>query len=113
MKQLEDELEENHLYKALANTEVNIQDVALDWVEEFEEDLGQDKHDSITSLINLILRSCGSLHLFQPHDLSNLESSADTVAEIAIAFESSHSTNSRLKHYQSSKECVATFRGYN
>lgn len=86
MKQLEDELEENHLYKALANTEVNIQDVALDWVEEFEEDLGQDKHDSITSLINLILRSCGSLHLFQPHDLSNLESSADTVAEIAIAF---------------------------
>ena len=86
MKQLEDELEENYLYQALANTEVNIQDVALDWVEEFEEDLNHEKYDAITGLINLILRSCGSLNLFQPHDLSNLESSADTVGEIAIAF---------------------------
>ncbi|RCK63601.1 Cohesin subunit SCC3 [Candida viswanathii] len=85
-KQLEEGLEENYLYQALANTEASIQDVALDWVEEFEEDLAEEKHEAITGLINLILRSCGSLHLFQPHDLSNLESSADTVGEIAIAF---------------------------
>ena len=92
MKQLEEELEENYLYKALSRNEVNIQDIALDWIEEYEEDQVDDKYESITGLINFILRSCGSLHLFQPHDLSNLESSADTVDEIGIAFgdQSSH-----------------------
>ncbi|KAF6069610.1 STAG domain family protein [Candida albicans] len=92
LKQLEEELEENYLYKALSSNEVNIQDIALDWIEEYEEDQVDDKYESITGLINFILRSCGSLHLFQPHDLSNLESSADTVDEIGIAFgdQSSH-----------------------
>ncbi|EMG49988.1 psc3 Cohesin subunit psc3 [Candida maltosa Xu316] len=86
LQQLEDDLEENYLYKSLANNDANIQNIALDWIEEYEEDVVGEKYDAITALINLILRSCGSLHLFQPHDLSNLESSSDTVAEIAIAF---------------------------
>ncbi|CAX45677.1 cohesin complex subunit, putative [Candida dubliniensis CD36] len=92
LKQLEEELEENYLYKALSSNEANIQDIALDWIEEYEEDQLEDKYESITGLINFILRCCGSLHLFQPHDLSNLESCADTVDEIGIAFgeQSSH-----------------------
>ncbi|KAF6069609.1 hypothetical protein FOB64_003247 [Candida albicans] len=43
LKQLEEELEENYLYKALSSNEVNIQDIALDWIEEYEEDQVDDK----------------------------------------------------------------------
>ncbi|KAK6465257.1 hypothetical protein DFJ63DRAFT_332689 [Scheffersomyces coipomensis] len=84
--QLEADLEENELYIGLAQPEVDISDLAVDWIDSYVEDTSEGTNTSITSLINLILRSCGSVHLFQAHDLTNLESAAETVAELTIAF---------------------------
>ncbi|KAG7662157.1 IRR1 [[Candida] subhashii] len=86
LEELEEELEENYLYQALAHTEVDVSEIALDWIESYQEDQTNGEYAAITMLINLILRSCGSVYLFQPHDLSELESSAETVGEITIAF---------------------------
>ncbi|KAK6453968.1 uncharacterized protein RJT20DRAFT_64835 [Scheffersomyces xylosifermentans] len=86
LDQLEAELVENHLYQALAQPEVDISDLALEWVDSYVEDAEENSNESVTVLINLLLRSCGSLHLFQPHDLVNLESAGETVGELVIAF---------------------------
>ncbi|KAI5967533.1 IRR1 [Candida margitis] len=86
--QLEDDWEENYLYQALSSPEINILDLAQEWIETYEEESASANTDStsVTLLINLILRSCGSFHLFQPHDLTNLESASSTVEEITLAF---------------------------
>lgn len=86
--ELEDDWEENYLYQALSSPEINVVDLAQEWIETYEEEAALASRDSatITLLINLILRSCGSLHLFQPHDLLNLESASVTVEEITLAF---------------------------
>lgn len=75
--------EENYLYEALSHPETAILELALEWVEAYE----NDSVNAITTLVNLMLRCCGCIHLLQPHDLANLESSADTVAEVQIAYE--------------------------
>ncbi|KAI5964010.1 IRR1 [Candida theae] len=86
--QLEDDWEENYLYQALSSPEINVTDLAQEWIETYEEEAVSDNTHSlaITLVINLILRSCGSFHLFQPHDLINLASTAVTVEEITLAF---------------------------
>lgn len=85
---LEDDWEENYLYQALSSPEINVVDLAQEWVETYEEESILNTTDSttITLLMNLILRSCGSFHLFQPHDLANLESATSTVEELTLAF---------------------------
>ncbi|KAK6204575.1 uncharacterized protein RJT21DRAFT_117014 [Scheffersomyces amazonensis] len=82
LEQLEEELQENELYLSLAQPEIDIVDIAIEWVDTVNQDL----NEGIETIINLILRSCGSLHLFQAHDLINLESASETVAELTIAF---------------------------
>ncbi|CAH6720195.1 hypothetical protein CLIB1444_03S06524 [[Candida] jaroonii] len=78
---------ENQLYQSLSNPEASIDELAIQWIEDYEKDEENDENLAITELINLILRCCGCLHLFQPHDLVNLESAGDTVAELVIVFE--------------------------
>lgn len=87
--QLDDDWEENYLYQALSSPEINVLDLAQEWIETYEEEeftLSSTDSSTIPLLINLILRSCGSFHLFQPHDLTNLESAESTVEEITLAF---------------------------
>ncbi|RLV94700.1 Cohesin subunit SCC3 [Spathaspora sp. JA1] len=86
LEDLESELEENYLYSALSHANVEVSDIVLEWIESYEEDQENDTQEAITMLINLLLRCCGSVHLFQPHDLVNLESCAQTVAELTMAF---------------------------
>lgn len=85
---MEDDWEENYLYQALSSPEINVVDLAQEWVETYEEEsiLNTTDLTTITLLMNLILRSCGSFHLFQPHDLANLESTTSTVEELTLAF---------------------------
>ncbi|KAI5962158.1 IRR1 [Candida pseudojiufengensis] len=82
---LEEDFEENPLFLACSNEEVNIYDLAQEWIESYEEETLPNLKN-FTNLMNLILRSCGSLHLFQPHDLLNLDSSEQTIEEITMIF---------------------------
>lgn len=82
------DFEENLLYQSLCNPDASIDELALQWIESYEKDEETDDNLAITELINLVLRCCGCLHLFQPHDLTNLDSAGDTIAELVIAFES-------------------------
>lgn len=107
IEQIED-FEENELYKALSDPEVSVQTLGIEWIELFLEEEENNGIVSITNLINLLLRSCGCIHLFQPHDLANLDSAAETVGELVIAFKSqkSHeypfiSNNRDLKFFKS------------
>lgn len=65
---LEDDWEENYLYQALSSPEINVVDLAQEWVETYEEEsiLNTTDLTTITLLMNLILRSCGSFHLSNP-----------------------------------------------
>ncbi|WLF79360.1 cohesin complex subunit [Lodderomyces elongisporus] len=87
-RELEDDWQENYLFQALTSPEVNVPDLALDWIDTYEEETAASETNStaMAVLINLILRSCGSLHLFQPHDLVNLDSASSTVEEATLAF---------------------------
>ena len=87
-RELEDDWQENYLFQALTSPEVNVPDLALDWIDTYEEEAAASEANStaMAVLINLILRSCGSLHLFQPHDLVNLDSASSTVEEATLAF---------------------------
>ncbi|CAH2352162.1 cohesin subunit SCC3 [[Candida] railenensis] len=78
------DFEENYLYESLSQPEISIHELTLEWIEAYEEE----PLESITTLTNLLLRCCGCIHLLQPHDLQNLDSAADTIAEVQIAFES-------------------------
>ncbi|EAZ63979.2 hypothetical protein PICST_28736 [Scheffersomyces stipitis CBS 6054] len=109
-QQLEAELVENTLYQSLAHPEVDIQDVAVEWVDSYNDDIeGDNTNVPITTLINLLLRSCGSLHLFNPHDLVNLESAAETVAELVIAFSDQQSHKFPFKALPTFKKNVLKF----
>lgn len=83
---LEEQLDENYLYQLLSQPNLDVLDLALEWIDSYTDDQASGINDSMTVLINLILRCCGSVFLFQPHDLLNLESCAETVAELCIAF---------------------------
>lgn len=102
-----EDFQENELYRNLCNPEVSIHDLVLEWIDNYQEDYNDNKHDSITQLINLILRSCGCTYLFQPHDLVNLESASQTIGELVLAFrnQGSHeypfiSNNKNLKFFK-------------
>lgn len=86
IEQLGDDFSENELYKALSDPEVSVQTLAIEWIESFHETVENNGIEAITNLINLLLRCCGCIHLFQPHDLMNLDSAAETVGELTIAF---------------------------
>lgn len=79
--------EENHLYRALSSPDIAVSDLALEWIEKYMEDEENNNNDSFTELFNLLLRCCGCVNLAQPHDLLNVDSAADTVAELAMMFE--------------------------
>lgn len=107
LEQLEAELPENYLYKSLSFEDLDVKDLALEWIESYEEENGS--HESLTILINLILRSCGSVHLFQPHDLANLESAIQTVGELTIAFSDQQSHKYPFKALTSFRRNVLEF----
>lgn len=79
--------EENDLYRALSRPDISVLDVTLDWIELYIEDETSNKTESFSQLFNLLLRCCGCNSLVQPHDLVNLELTADTIAEISVMFE--------------------------
>lgn len=88
VQDLSPDFEENTLYQALSKPDISTQDLALEWLEEYAEQEENNKDSNlIASLVNLLLRSCGCIYLLQPHDIVNLESSAETVGEVTIAFE--------------------------
>jgi len=87
-EELGPDFEENVLYKALSKPDLSTQELALEWIEEYIENEENNKDSElIASLVNLLLRSCGCIYLLQPHDLVNLESAAETIGELTIAFE--------------------------
>ncbi|CUM56505.1 uncharacterized protein AC631_04628 [Debaryomyces fabryi] len=88
VEELGTDFEENLLYKALSKPDLSTQELALEWIEEYIENEENNKDSElIASLVNLLLRSCGCIYLLQPHDLVNLESAAETIGELTIAFE--------------------------
>lgn len=88
VEELGPDFEENVLYKALSKPDLSTQELALEWIEEYVENEENNKDSElIAALVNLLLRSCGCIYLLQPHDLVNLESAAETVGELTIAFE--------------------------
>ncbi|CCE82230.1 Piso0_001943 [Millerozyma farinosa CBS 7064] len=102
------DFEENRYYQALSHPDISVMDLALEWIDEYtsHRDKGQEA-TSLADLINLILRCCGCYCLLQPHDLANIDSAAETVSELAIAFEKqkSHefpfvSNNKELKFFR-------------
>ncbi|CAK9436778.1 uncharacterized protein LODBEIA_P13000 [Lodderomyces beijingensis] len=103
--ELEADWEENYLYRALASPDINLADLALDWIESYEEENALDPTNlaSFTALINLVLRCCGSYHLFQPHDLLNLESASETIEEAILAFQ-------RQKSHKFPFKLIAVFK---
>lgn len=88
VEELGPDFEENALYKALSKPDLSTQELALEWIEEYVENEENNKDSElIAALVNLLLRSCGCIYLLQPHDLVNLESAAETIGELTIAFE--------------------------
>lgn len=87
LRDLGDDFEENGLYKALSKPEISVYDLALEWVEEFGQNEEEGKNDAFTSLFNLLLRCCGCVSLAASHDLVNLDSASETIAEISMMFE--------------------------
>lgn len=77
------EEEINFLFQSLSQPDIDVAEVSLEWLESFE----QHPHESMTVLINFILKCCGSQNLFETHDLLNLESANDTISELVILFE--------------------------
>lgn len=78
-----EDFEENYLYEALLQPETSTRELTIEWIEAYE----RDAILAITTLVNLLLRCCGCVHLLQPHDLSNMESATETIGEVQIAFE--------------------------
>lgn len=79
------DFDENSLYKALSAPGIAIYDLALEWIDSYEEESGS--IDAFTELFNLLLRCCGCTFLAQPHDLANLESAPSTMGELQLLFE--------------------------
>ncbi|CCE88438.1 Piso0_001943 [Millerozyma farinosa CBS 7064] len=102
------DFEENRYYRALSHPDISVVDLALEWIDEYASHRDEGKEaTSLADLINLILRCCGCYCLLQPHDLANIDSAAETVSELAIAFEKqkSHefpfvSNNKELKFFR-------------
>lgn len=77
----------NSLYRALSVVDVDVSDLALEWIETHGEDTLNDTSSAITDLFNLVLRCCGCVNVAQPHDMINSDSAPATVAELAVLFE--------------------------
>lgn len=86
-----EDFEENELYKSLTNPEASIQDIVIEWLDSYYEELENEGVGAITGLINMVLRCCGCLYLLQPHDLANLESASETIAELTEKFKGQRS----------------------
>lgn len=84
--ELESNLPPNYLFQMLSQVEVDTLELALEWVESYADDTSNGTNVSFVTLINLVLRSCGSVFLFQSHDLLNSESSSQSVDKLTIAF---------------------------
>ncbi|ODV93209.1 hypothetical protein PACTADRAFT_4993 [Pachysolen tannophilus NRRL Y-2460] len=73
---------ENYLFQALSDPNISINELASNWLEEFEEN----KVLAMKDLINFLLRCCGCVSQVEEHDVVNNESAADTIAEVQQAF---------------------------
>lgn len=101
------DFQENQLFKALSSPDVEVSELALEWVESYAEDELNDETNAITELFNLVLRCCGCVHLAQNHDMINSDSAGDTVAEVGLLFEKQRyheypfvSTNKSIKFFR-------------
>lgn len=79
---LEKKLPSNALFEALANPDVDTGEVATDWLEKYEEDATL----ALLELMNMVLRSCGAVCYFEPHDMLDIEQAAITIEEISLRF---------------------------
>lgn len=79
---LEKKLPANALFEALANPDADTSEIATDWLEKYEEDATL----ALLELMNMVLRSCGAVCYFEPHDMLDTELAAITVEEISLRF---------------------------
>ena len=80
---------ENKLFKALSDPNAATETLAVDWLNTYSEkelSVENGTGESMSDLINLLLRSCGCKYQVEAHDVINLESAAETVGEITVAF---------------------------
>lgn len=103
--------DENRLFIALSSADVAISEIASSWVQEYKED----RDEAVVTLINFVLRCCGCVAQVQKHDVTNLDSAAETVGELQIMFQqqkfheyplqlsaaSSKQANENWKHFKS------------
>lgn len=104
IEDLGEDFKENALYTFLCNPKALITELVLEWISKYE----FNESEAVCELINLVLRSCGCIYLFQPHDLANLESANDTVAELIIAFKRQ---NTHEYPFVSNNKDLKFFRG--
>lgn len=82
LEEREQQLNENIYYTQLASPDVDIGDLALSWLASFEED----SKTAMTDLLNLVLRSAGSLYLFTRKDMGDLDHSTDAIDKLVGLF---------------------------
>ncbi|KAG7191416.1 uncharacterized protein KQ657_003460 [Scheffersomyces spartinae] len=75
-------LKENTYYIQLASPEVDINELALSWLSAFEDD----PNTAMADILNLVLRSGGSLYLFTPKEMDDLDSSTDVIDKLVGKF---------------------------
>lgn len=103
----ETEIPESLLYRALSSVDVDVSDLALEWIEAYAEDQLHDDNKALTELFNLVLRCCGCVQLVQKHDMINSDSAPATVEELCVLFEKQRyheypfvSTNKAIKFFR-------------
>ncbi|GME73580.1 unnamed protein product [Ambrosiozyma monospora] len=79
-----DDFEENYIFQALSSEETAIGEIATGWLEDFNSE--ENKFVALKDLINFVLRSVGCVSQLSEHDVTNVDSSLDTVAEIQQLF---------------------------
>lgn len=94
---------ETRFFTAFSLPDVAVADLALEWIESFEEEAST----ALAELVNLVLRACGCTYMAQPHDMIHEESAASTVAEISELFRQQQlheypfvSVNKRTRHFR-------------
>lgn len=97
---LESLLPENHIFDSLFLSKIDTLTLASMWVDLY---LDAANTEPLTSLLNTVLRACGSVYVFQAHDTAVIDAASASVAEITVLF-------SRQKSHKFPFKSVSTFR---
>lgn len=97
---------ENDLFKALSDPSVAVSELALEWVSQYL-DSDETNYKALADLLNLVLKAVGCSIQLQPHDLTNPDLAASTVADLTALFSRQRyhefplvSTNKDVKHFR-------------